>query len=112
MLEVIELTKKYKQKSVVDHANMYLEEGEIVGLLGPNGAGKSTLISMISSLLEPLDGDVQLDGKSTLKNPDKLREILGVVPQEIALYLELSAQENLEFFGRIHKLKGSRLKKG
>ena len=88
---------------------MYLEEGEIVGLLGPNGAGKSTTISMISSLLEPTSGDVQLDGKSTIKQPQKLRNILGVVPQEIALYHELSAKENLMFFGRIHNLSGKEL---
>lgn len=83
---------------------MYLEDGEIVGLLGPNGAGKSTTISMISSLLDPTSGDIELNGTSILKHPKELRQILGVVPQEIALYQELSAQENLLFFGRIQKL--------
>ena len=90
---------------------MYIEEGETVGLLGPNGAGKSTTISMISSLLTPTSGDIQLFHESTLKNPQALRKILGVVPQEIALYPELSALENLNFFARINKLRGAELKK-
>ncbi|WP_042351059.1 ABC transporter ATP-binding protein [Bacillus massiliigorillae] len=104
MIDIINLTKKFKQNTVVNTINMQLEEGEIVGLLGPNGAGKSTTISMISSLLNPTSGDIQLHGKSILKQPKELRAILGVVPQEIALYQELSAQENLLFFGRIQKL--------
>lgn len=104
MIDVINLTKKFKQNTVVNNINMHLEEGEIVGLLGPNGAGKSTTISMISSLLNPTSGDIQLDANSILKQPKELRAILGVVPQEIALYQELSAQENLLFFGRIQKL--------
>ena len=83
---------------------MHLDDGEIVGLLGPNGAGKSTTISMISTLFNPTNGDIQLNGTSVIKHPEELRGILGVVPQEIALYQDLSAEENLLFFGRIQKL--------
>ncbi|MGP7817892.1 ABC transporter ATP-binding protein [Niallia sp. 01092] len=109
MLEIIELSKAYKQKKVVDSINLYLESGETVGLLGPNGAGKSTTISVISSLVAPNNGDIRLHNKSILKSPQQLREILGVVPQEIALYMELSARENLIFFGKMHRIPNSRL---
>src|SRR5690625_1432291 len=105
MIETIKLSKTYKGKKAVDEINIYLDEGESVGLLGPNGAGKSTTISMISSLLKPTSGDVKLNGKSTIKNPAEIRKVIGVVPQEIALYEELSAYENLRFFGEIYKVK-------
>lgn len=109
MLETVELRKTFKGKAAVDGASIYLEEGESVGLLGPNGAGKSTLISMIASLLKPSEGDVRLSGRSVLKDPGIIRRVLGVVPQEIALYAELSAYENLKFFGRIYGLRGKPL---
>lgn len=110
MLEVVNLSKKFKQKTVVNGIDFYINQGETVGLMGPNGAGKSTTISMIASLLEPSGGDILLYDKSILKDPKPLRKILGVVPQEIALYPELSALENLHFFARINKLKGAELK--
>ncbi|GEN44479.1 ABC transporter ATP-binding protein [Alkalibacillus haloalkaliphilus] len=109
MLETVQLTKAFKGKTVVDEVELYLDQGESVGLLGPNGAGKSTTISMISSLLKPTSGDVKLNQKSTIKNPVDLRKVLGVVPQEIALYEELSAYENLKFFGRIYRVPKSEL---
>ncbi|MDR4890466.1 ABC transporter ATP-binding protein [Fredinandcohnia sp. QZ13] len=110
MLEIIDLSKKYKQKFAAQGINMFLEKGEIVGLLGPNGAGKSTTISMLSSLVVPTSGDVRLMNESTIKHPHNIRKILGVVPQEIALYTDLSAEENLRFFGEIYRLKGAELK--
>lgn len=110
MLEVQNLVKTYKKKAVVNGINLYLEPGESVGLLGPNGAGKSTTISMISTLLPPNDGNVSYNGKDALKNPRELRHELGVVPQEIALYDELSAYENMKFFGKVYGLKGNQLK--
>ncbi len=109
MLETVELRKVFKGKTAVEEVSLYLDKGESVGLLGPNGAGKSTTISMISSLLTPTGGDVRLNGRSVVKNPQDIRKVLGVVPQEIALYNELSAYENLKFFGRIYKLKGKPL---
>ncbi|MDQ0158203.1 ABC transporter ATP-binding protein [Alkalibacillus salilacus] len=102
MLETVQLSKQFKGKTVVDEVDLYLDQGESVGLLGPNGAGKSTTISMISSLLKPTSGDVTLNQQSIIKNPAELRAVLGVVPQDIALYQELSAYENLKFFGRIY----------
>lgn len=109
MLQAINLTKKFKTKEVVREINMELLAGESVGLLGPNGAGKSTTISMLSSLTQPTTGDILWNDKSIAKNPEPLRKTLGVVPQEIALYPELSARENLAFFGRIYGLKGELL---
>ncbi|MBO8157125.1 MAG: ABC transporter ATP-binding protein [Bacillaceae bacterium] len=110
MLEVVDLKKQYKQTRAVDGVNLFLEEGEIVGLLGPNGAGKSTTISMMSTLIKPTSGDVRYLNESVVKHPQKLRENLGVVPQEIALYPELTAKENLEFFGKIYKMDKQLLK--
>jgi ABC-2 type transport system ATP-binding protein len=104
MIETIKLCKTFKERKAVDEVDLYLDEGESVGLLGPNGAGKSTMISMISSLVTPTSGDVMLNGKSIVNNPSELRKVLGVVPQEIALYEELSAYENLKFFGEIYKV--------
>lgn len=111
MLETINLSKTFKGKKAVDGIDIYLEKGESVGLLGPNGAGKSTTISIISSLLKPTSGEVKLNGKSTIKNPSEIRKVLGVVPQEIALYEELSAYENLKFFGKVYKVKQDVLEK-
>ncbi|MDQ0163911.1 ABC transporter ATP-binding protein [Aeribacillus alveayuensis] len=110
MLEAVEITKRFKQTHAVNGVNLFLEKGEIIGLLGPNGAGKSTTISIISTLIPPTSGDVRLHNESVIKRPEKLRKILGVVPQEIALYPDLSARENLLFFGKIYRLSGSQLK--
>jgi len=110
MLQIMDLSKKYKNIQAVSGVNMYLEKGEIVGLLGPNGAGKSTTISMLSSLITPSSGDVRLHNESIGKQPGKIRHVLGVVPQEIALYTDLTAEENLQFFGKIYGLQGATLK--
>lgn len=109
MLETQQLTKKFKDTIAVDDVNLVLRQGESVGLLGPNGAGKSTAIAMISTLMKPSSGDVRLNGKSVLKKPAEMRRVLGVVPQKIALYEELSAYENLKFFGRLYGLSGNKL---
>ncbi|TDQ36241.1 ABC transporter ATP-binding protein [Aureibacillus halotolerans] len=109
MLEASNLTKRIKGKTIVDNLNLHINEGESVGLLGPNGAGKSTTISMLSTLSKPTSGSILLNGTNVLNHPRRLRQILGVVPQEIALYLELTPKENLRFFGRAYGLKGKRL---
>lgn len=109
MLETEQLTKKFKNTIAVDDVSLVLRQGESVGLLGPNGAGKSTAIAMISTLMKPSSGDVRLNGESVLKKPGDMRRVLGVVPQKIALYEELSAYENLKFFGRLYGLSGKKL---
>ncbi|MFD2658408.1 ABC transporter ATP-binding protein [Gracilibacillus thailandensis] len=109
MLETINVSKLFKGKKAVQDVNLYLDRGESVGLLGPNGAGKSTTISMISTLIKPTSGEIKLNGVNTVNKPADIRRVLGVVPQELALYQELSAYENLKFFGSIYKLKGKEL---
>lgn len=109
MFEVENLTKNYKKKLAVDGISLYLDKGESVGLLGPNGAGKSTTISMMSTLISPNSGDVRYNGKNVLLHPDAIRPVLGVIPQEIALYEELSAYENMKFFGKVYGLSGKKL---
>ncbi|MFB4167013.1 ABC transporter ATP-binding protein [Virgibacillus sp. JSM 102003] len=110
MLELVDLSKKFKQFYAVKNLNMFIEKGEIVGLLGPNGAGKSTAISILSSLVEPTTGDVRFKSSSIIKSPGPIRDVIGMVPQEIALYDDLTAEENLQFFGRIYRLSGEELK--
>ncbi|OIJ21344.1 export ABC transporter ATP-binding protein [Anaerobacillus alkalidiazotrophicus] len=109
VIEAVELVKSYKKVEAVKGVNLFIEKGEIVGLLGPNGAGKSTIISMISSLIKPTSGDILVKGKSVAKNPNEIRPILGVVPQDIALFLEFTAKENMYFFGRAYGLRGKKL---
>jgi ABC-2 type transport system ATP-binding protein len=86
-----------------------IKKGEVFSLLGPNGAGKTTTISMISGLLTPTSGDAKIGGFSITKQPMEAKKLLGVVPQEIALYPSLSARQNLEFFGKMYGLYGKDL---
>lgn len=88
-----------------------IAEGEIFSLLGPNGAGKTTTINMMSGLLEPTSGDVRIGGKSIVREPAAVKQMIGVIPQEIALYPDLSARQNLEFFGGLYGLSGADLAK-
>ena len=89
-----------------ERAKSDIREGEIFGLLGPNGAGKTTTISMLSSILQPDGGTITICGIDTLRRSREARRLIGLVPQDIALYPELTARENLSFFGRLHGLSG------
>ncbi|MDZ4168184.1 MAG: ABC transporter ATP-binding protein [Coriobacteriia bacterium] len=109
IVEVRELVKRFGELCAVDGVSFSIESGEIFGLLGPNGAGKTTTISMISCLLAPDEGDVLVDGHSVLTHSTEVRRVLGIVPQEIALYPTLTAAENLRFWGRMYGLSGSAL---
>lgn len=115
MLQTKDLSKTYKLKDgarleAVKGVDLEIQKGEIFSLLGPNGAGKTTTISMISGLLEPSRGDAWIGGFSITKNPLEAKKLLGVVPQEVALYPSLSAKQNLTFFGRLYGLSGVDLK--
>ncbi len=88
-----------------------INQGEIFSLLGPNGAGKTTTISMMSGLLTPTEGDVLFSGHSIIKEPLAVKKMIGVVPQELAIYPTLSSRQNLAFFGKMYGLSGSELKK-
>jgi len=107
---VKDLHKDYGDVYAVQGIDLEIETGEILSLLGPNGAGKTTAISMISCLLEPTKGDVLVFGHSVRDEPRMVKAAIGVVPQEIALYEDLSARENLLFWGKMYGLRGSPLK--
>ena len=104
MLEVLGLRKAYETLVAVEDVSFRVEPGEVVGLLGPNGAGKTTTVSMISGLLTPDRGEVRIDGRPLTGATDPLKRKLGLVPQELALYDELTAFENLRFFGGLYDL--------
>jgi ABC-2 type transport system ATP-binding protein len=109
LIKAVGIKKYYKKVRAVDGIDLEVREGEILGILGPNGAGKSTAISVISSLIKPDGGDVLFKGQSILKNPGDLRRVMGIVPQDVALYPDLSAAENLKFFGKLYGLRGEGL---
>jgi len=112
MIQINQLSKKYKGTDFYSVSNMDLtiEKGEIFGLLGPNGAGKTTLVSMLSSLIKPTSGYFTIDGLNYQEHKNQLKKLIGIVPQEYALYPTLTAFENLSYFGSMYGLKGSPLK--
>lgn len=109
ILEVRDLVKKYGDFTAVKGISFSVEEGEIFSLLGPNGAGKTTTISVISTLFAPTSGDASVCGHSVLKDPMAVKGCIGVVPQELALYEDLTALENLNFWGQMYGLSGKAL---
>ena len=111
MIEVSELRKEYGDIVAVDGATFSATQGEIFGLLGPNGAGKSTAIGCISGLLKPTAGHVRVMGFDVVSDSMAARARLGVVPQELALYEDLSARENLSYWGAAYSLRGQGLKR-
>ncbi len=110
ILEVRNLVKHYGDFAAVKGISFDIQEGEIFSLLGPNGAGKTTTISMLSTLYIPTGGEATIGGHSVTKEPMAVRNIIGVVPQEIALYDDLNARENLSFWGQMYGLSGKALK--
>jgi len=111
LLKVEDLHKDYGSTKAVDGVSFHVEQGEVFGLLGPNGAGKSTIISMVSTLIAPTKGEIFFEGRNIFAETKSLRQKLGVVPQDIALYPTLSGYENLRFWGSMYGLKGEGLKK-
>jgi ABC-2 type transport system ATP-binding protein len=108
-VEVKGLSKSFQEVQAVKSASFQIRKGDIFSLLGPNGAGKSTTISMLSCLLEPSAGEAWVMGHSILDQAPDVRRSIGVVPQEVALYPDLSARENLNFWGRMYGLRGEQL---
>lgn len=109
-IEVLDLQKSFGENKAVQGVRFEVKQGEIFSLLGPNGAGKTTTISMLSCLLRPNDGDARVMGHSIRSDAMGVKSVLGVVPQEIALYEDLTARENLSFWGKMYGLRGSKLK--
>lgn len=115
MIETHDLAKTYKSADgkevlAVRGIDLKVRKGEIFSLLGPNGAGKTTTISMISGLVKPTRGDAEIGGFSIIKQPLQAKRLMGVVPQEIALYNTLTGRQNLEFFGKMYSMRGGMLK--
>lgn len=104
-IEIKNLTKKFKDKVAVNNINLEVKKGELFALLGTNGAGKTTTIKMISTLIMPTDGEINVLGYDTKKDYMKIREILNVSPQETAIAPNLSVKENLEFMAGVYKIK-------
>tara|TARA_R110002012_G_scaffold322083_1_gene554851 strand:+ start:29368 stop:30111 length:744 start_codon:yes stop_codon:yes gene_type:complete len=111
VIDIQHITKKYKGANnfSVSNFDLTIAEKEIFGLLGPNGAGKTTLISILCSLIKPTSGSFSIAGLTYQKNKNQLKQIIGIVPQEYALYPSLTAFENLKYFGSMYGLKGKSL---
>jgi ABC-2 type transport system ATP-binding protein len=109
MLDVKNLRKSFGALVAVDDVSFTLAKGQLVGLLGPNGAGKTTTVSMIAGLVTPDRGDVLIAGHRLAGDTDPAKRRIGLVPQDLALYDELSARDNLRFFGALYNLSGRAL---
>ena len=110
-IQVLGLDKDFGEIHAVQDISFDVRHGEIFSLLGPNGAGKSTTISMLSCLMTPTQGDALVMGHSVIRDPMGAKASIGVVPQEIALYRDLSARENLDFWGKMYGLRGDALRR-
>ena len=112
IIEIRDLTKFYKgsDEAALNSVSLTIFRNEIFGLLGPNGAGKTTAISILCGLFTPTSGEVIIDGFNLKSDKDQIKQIIGVVPQELALYPTLTARENLTFFGNMYGLHGKPLK--
>lgn len=109
-ISVKNVTKRFNDKLVLDNISFDIKEGDIFGLIGPNGAGKSTLINIMTGLLKANSGEVEIGGHSISKDPIRAKELIGLVPQELAIIEQLSAYDNLEYFGAFYGLGGKLLK--
>jgi ABC-2 type transport system ATP-binding protein len=110
-IEVRDLVKRYGDHVAVDHLNLDVRRGEFLSLLGPNGAGKSTTLRILTTLLPPTEGSVIIAGRRLPEEKDRVKPLLGLVPQEIALYDLLSARQNLRFFARLYGFHGAALER-
>lgn len=111
MLEVIDLRKRYGSRPALEGVTFQVSAGEMFGLLGPNGAGKTTLLSIVAGLREADSGSVKLLGHTFRARDRALRQHVGIVPQELAIYGELTARENLRFFGQLYGVRGKQLER-
>jgi len=110
MIEVKSVSKSYGNIVSLNDISLNIRKGEIFGLLGPNGAGKSTIVNILNTLVKPDSGKIYIDGVNLATNPESCKMIMGIVPQEIALYENLTAMENLIFWGSLYKVPGSVLR--
>jgi ABC-type multidrug transport system ATPase subunit len=111
MIECEKLTKRFGHFTAVDHVSFSIAKGSIFGFLGPNGSGKSTVIRMLCGLLEPSDGRASIAGFDVARQTDDIKSLIGYMSQKFSLYDELTAHENLTFYGRLYGLRGAELAK-
>jgi ABC-2 type transport system ATP-binding protein len=111
-IDISSLSKWYKNASepAINKLDLQIDKGEIFGLLGPNGAGKTTTISILCNQIEASSGLILINGKNLKNDKEEIKNIIGVVPQDIALFSKLTAYENLQFFGKMHGIHGKILK--
>ncbi len=105
------LTKEFEDVKAVDALSLAVSKGELFGLLGPNGAGKTTIINVLCGLLKPTSGSVTVGGYNVLKEPKRVKTLIGVCPQDTAVFPYLTGRENMEFFANLHVLPKEDLKK-
>lgn len=110
LVTVKNLKKSYGTKKAVDGINFVVRKGEILGLLGPNGAGKSTIINILATILAPNSGEITILGHDLKKQAKDIKLGIGVVPQDLAIYEAITAEQNVSFFASLYKLKGKQLK--
>lgn len=110
LIEVKNITKRFNDKIALDNISFSVNEGEFFGLIGPNGAGKSTLISIMTNLMLPNNGCIEVNNMDLSKNPIEIKSLMGLVPQELAIIEHLSPYDNLEYFGALYGLSGKLLK--
>jgi ABC-2 type transport system ATP-binding protein len=110
-IELLELGRSFGPIEAVKPLSLAVREGETFGILGPNGAGKTTLLSMLATLLPPSTGDATVSGYSLSRDPDPVRRRVGLAPQQLALYADLSGEENVLFFARLYGLAGGRARR-
>src|SRR5580704_3234838 len=111
ILEVVDVRKRYGATVALDGVSLAVEAGEVFGLLGPNGAGKTTLIKILCGLTDADSGEVRLFGRPFHKDNRDLRRLVGIGTQDLSIYPDLSARENLQFFGKLYGLSGKQLEK-
>lgn len=104
-----QLTRQFGDKTAVDHLDLSIDPGDIYGFLGPNGSGKSTTIKMLCGLLEPTSGEAIVGGIDVKTDPEKIRNIIGYMPQKFSMYEDLTVEENINFYARLYGVKGTYL---
>ena len=110
VIQIDHLTKRYKDKVAVNNVSLHIKEGEVYGIIGPNGAGKTSAIKSISGIAQFDSGKITIFKKDIQKHGIEIRKQIGVVPQEIAIFEDLTAYENVQFFGKLYGLRGKQLR--